>query len=248
MTRRSTRFPSPPRVSGTPRPRPWPAPPASTFTWKSRAATIPRRRSGSWRRRESTTASCKWARSAAPRATASTRLRSCTPAPSARSGLPNASIADNRPTIGTGRKTPVPEWLDYELWQGPAPRRPYQTNVIHNNWHLFWHYDGGELANNGVHYLDVAQWGLAVGPPRQVTCAGRRYRYRDDQETPDTGTATYDFGDIGISMEWSSCYPRGRRAPALLRLLRRRRVDRPHRGGAGRPTLDQRHALQLFHQ
>jgi len=115
---------------------------------------------------------------------------------------------NNRPTIGTGRHPSVPAWLDYELWQGPVPRRPFQDNVIHNNWHLFWHYDGGELANNGVHLLDVARWGLGVEAPRQVTCAGRRYRYRDDQETPDTGTATYDFGATGISMEWSSCHPR----------------------------------------
>ncbi len=110
----------------------------------------------------------------------------------------------SRPSIGIGTHPAVPEWLDYELWQGPAPRRPYQTNVIHNNWHLFWHYDGGELANNGVHYLDVARWGMAVGAPKQVTCAGRRYRYKDDQETPDTGNVTYDFGDVGINMEWSS--------------------------------------------
>ena len=117
-------------------------------------------------------------------------------------------LSNNRPTIGHGTHPAVPEWLDYELWQGPAPRRPYQTNVIHNNWHLFWHYDGGEMANNGVHLMDVARWGLQVGPPRQATATGKRYVFHDDQETPDTGSAVYDFGDKGLSMEWSASHKR----------------------------------------
>ncbi len=116
-------------------------------------------------------------------------------------------IMNNRRTIGIGTHPAVPEWLDYELWQGPAPRRPYQTNVIHNNWHLFWHYDGGELANNGVHMLDVARWGMRVDTPKKVTSTGNRYRFRDDQETPDTGSATYDFGDSGIELVWSANHP-----------------------------------------
>ena len=47
---------------------------------------------------------------------------------------------NNRPSIGTGKKVPVPSWLDYELWQGPAPREPYRDNILHYNWHWFWNW------------------------------------------------------------------------------------------------------------
>jgi predicted dehydrogenase len=106
----------------------------------------------------------------------------------------------DRPTIGRGKQTAVPEWLDYDLWQGPAPAQPYQDNLVHYNWHFFWHWGNGELGNNGVHTIDLCRWALDVDYPNKVTAAGAKLRFEDDQETPDTCTVTFDCN--GRTMVW----------------------------------------------
>lgn len=102
---------------------------------------------------------------------------------------------NNRGSIGKGHEAPVPEGLDYALWEGPAPHKPFHDNYLHYNWHWFWHWGNGELGNNGIHYLDVLRWGLDVDYPTRVTSSGNRYRFDDDQETPDTHVVCFEFGD-----------------------------------------------------
>lgn len=117
-----------------------------------------------------------------------------------------AWYANNRPSIGKGRAVAVPDWLDFDLWQGPAPRRPFQDNVVHYNWHWFWHWGTGEALNNGTHMVDLARWGMQVDYPVQVSSSGGRYCYKDDWETPDTQLITLDFADKGmITWEGRSC-------------------------------------------
>ncbi len=114
--------------------------------------------------------------------------------------------ANNRKSIGIGKKIPVPSTLDFDLWQGPAPRRAYQDNLVHYNWHWFWHWGTSETCNNGTHEIDCCRWFLGVDYPTKVASAGGRYAFKDDWQTPDTQVATFEFGDNkSITWEGRSC-------------------------------------------
>lgn len=108
---------------------------------------------------------------------------------------------NNRPSIGKGKEAAVPSWLNYDLWQGPAPRKAYRDNLIHYNWHWFWNWGTGEALNNGIHTIDLARWGFNAGFPTRITSAGGRYRYQDDWQTPDTQVITIEF-DNNTSVVW----------------------------------------------
>lgn len=120
-----------------------------------------------------------------------------------------AWINSTRPTIGHGSRAAVPNWLDWNLWQGPAPEQPYVDNLVHYHWHWFWHWGTGELGNNGIHLLDVARWGMGVDDPEQVTCAGGKLFFDDDQQTPDTQLATFQYGNRAIHWEHRTWHRRG---------------------------------------
>jgi predicted dehydrogenase len=115
--------------------------------------------------------------------------------------LARAWYANTRTGIGKGKVAPVPANLDYELWQGPAPRTPYRDNVIHYNWHWFKQWGTGEICNNGTHEIDVARWALGVDYPTSVISTGGRFHFADDWEFPDTQQATFEFAG-GKSSIW----------------------------------------------
>lgn len=108
---------------------------------------------------------------------------------------------NNRGPIGIGKNVSVPEWLNWDLWQGPAPRKEYKDNIVHYNWHWLWHWGTGEALNNGTHMIDLLRWGMEVDFPMRVSSSGGRYRYQDDWETPDTQVINLDF-DNGMTMSW----------------------------------------------
>ena len=119
-----------------------------------------------------------------------------------------AWYANQRGPIGHGQRSPVPDWLNWELWQGPAPRREYQDIWVHYNWHWFWNWGTGEINNNGTHEMDVCRWALGVKYPTMVNSAGGRYHYNDDWEFYDTQIANYQFkGGKMLTWEGRSCNP-----------------------------------------
>ena len=116
--------------------------------------------------------------------------------------------ANTRPSIGKGTPVPVPEWLDFELWQGPAPRREFIDNLVHYEWHWRWHWGTGEAANNGTHMFDLARWGLQVEHPSRVTSSGGRFQFADDWEFPDTQVIALDYPG-GKLITWESMSANG---------------------------------------
>jgi predicted dehydrogenase len=110
-----------------------------------------------------------------------------------------------RKSIGVGKETPVPPQLDWDLWQGPAPRRPYKDNVQPYNWHWFKIYGTGETLNNGTHEVDVCRWALGVDYPGRVTSSGGRYHFKDDWQFYDTLLTSFEFDDKMITWEGKCC-------------------------------------------
>jgi predicted dehydrogenase len=102
-----------------------------------------------------------------------------------------------RDTINRTPVEPVPAGVNYDLWLGPAPKREFTRNHFHYNWHWFWEYGNGDLGNQGIHEVDIARWGLGVKYPTKVSCIGGHFMFDDDQETPNTLTATYEFNEGG---------------------------------------------------
>ena len=120
--------------------------------------------------------------------------------------LARAWYANTRATIGRGKVAPIPTNLDYDLWQGPAPRTPYHDNVIHYNWHWFRRWGTGEICNNGTHEVDVCRWALGVDRCSRVTSTGGRYHFDDDWEFPDTQETVFEFpGGKTIIWQGQSC-------------------------------------------
>jgi predicted dehydrogenase len=113
--------------------------------------------------------------------------------------------SNTRKSIGFGKEVPVPPTLDWDLWQGPAPRRPYKDNYHPYNWHWFRIWGTGETLNNGTHEIDVCRWALGVDYPNSISASGGRYAFKDDWQFYDTLVTSYDYGDKMISWECKCC-------------------------------------------
>lgn len=116
-----------------------------------------------------------------------------------------ATAVDYKKRGGIGRhKGPgtIPSTVDYDLWLGPAAKKPLERLRLHYDWHWFWEYGSGDMGNQGVHQIDVAMWGLGKnGMPKAVHSAGGRFLYDDDGETANTQTAVFDYGDCKLICE-----------------------------------------------
>ncbi len=107
-----------------------------------------------------------------------------------------------RVSIGKRTPEPVPAGVDYDLWRGPAPERPFQANRFHYNWHWFWDTGSGDIGNQGVHEMDLARWGLGKSTlPHKIHSSGGKFIYDDDQETPNTQLATFEFDNCQLVFE-----------------------------------------------
>jgi predicted dehydrogenase len=102
-----------------------------------------------------------------------------------------------RDTIGRTPPSEPPAGVDYDLWLGPAPKREFTKNRFHYNWHWFWDTGNGDIGNQGIHEMDVARWGLGVRYPTKVSAIGGKFMFDDDQETPNTLNAAFEFDEGG---------------------------------------------------
>jgi hypothetical protein len=158
-----------------------------------------------WQRPGNTKEWCKWEVSAGPVPKLKEGIAELQNGVIGKVYMAKTWYTNNRRSIGRGKTASIPSGLDYELWQGPAPRRPFRDNLIHYNWHWFWHWGTGEALNNGTHEVDVARWGLGIDYPLKVNSVGGRYHFDDDWETPDTQIITYECKGASVLWEGRSC-------------------------------------------
>jgi predicted dehydrogenase len=122
-----------------------------------------------------------------------------------RAYLAKAWYSNVRKSIGTGKEAPVPPQLNWDLWQGPVPRRTYTDNIQPYNWHWFKLYGTGEALNNGTHEIDVCRWALGTEFPERVSAQGGRYHFKDDWQFYDTLVTNFEYDDAMISWDGNSC-------------------------------------------
>ena len=96
-----------------------------------------------------------------------------------------------RGDIGSKPNEAVPDYLNYDLWLGPAPYRPFSRNHVHYNWHWHWDFGNGDVGNQGIHQTDMCMWGLDVGLPDMITAMGGKFLWNDSKETPEVLSSTY---------------------------------------------------------
>ena len=129
-------------------------------------------------------------------------------------------VLNSKPRGTIGKKPDLPnppEGVDYDMWLGPAPMRPFNENQFHYAWHWFWAYSGGDIINDGVHQMDIARWMIDQEYPKSVTSAGGVHFFKDDQETPDTHTVNWDFDGLTMVFEQTLWTPYMKKTPFEMR-------------------------------
>ncbi|HLP74778.1 MAG TPA: Gfo/Idh/MocA family oxidoreductase [Bacteroidales bacterium] len=112
------------------------------------------------------------------------------------------SFVDWKSAIPKVPDSQAPEGVNYNMWLGPAPLRPFNKNRFHQSWRWFWEYGGGVMTDWGVHLIDYILYGMGKSIPKSVMALGGKYAFPDDaMVTPDTMTTLYDFGDFTMSWE-----------------------------------------------
>ncbi|MBI2824484.1 MAG: Gfo/Idh/MocA family oxidoreductase [Planctomycetia bacterium] len=109
--------------------------------------------------------------------------------------------SQRRRNIGHAAPSDPPATLDYDLWTGPAPMRPYQTNLLPGIWRWWFDFGCGDMGNDGVHNIDIAGWGLGLDThPSSIAALGGKYFFDDDQQFPDTQYVVFEYpgnGQVG---------------------------------------------------
>lgn len=110
--------------------------------------------------------------------------------------------SQKRQDIGRGKEAPPPKDLDYDMWVGPAPMRPFRTTCHHYTWHWWHDFGTGDAGNDGVHEIDIARWGLGVEThPVRASGYGGKMFFDDDQQFPDTQYVTFEYPGSGKAGE-----------------------------------------------
>ena len=111
-------------------------------------------------------------------------------------------MLQSRKSIGPKGEYQAPSTVDYDLWSGPAPVEPITRKQFHYDWHWFWDYGNGDIANQGVHQMDIARWGLGLDSLCQsVLSYGGRFGFNDVGETANTQVSILDYGPKTIVSE-----------------------------------------------
>lgn len=113
----------------------------------------------------------------------------------------------------------VPPAVDYDMWLGPAPMRPFNESHFHYRWHWMWAYSGGDIINDGIHQIDIARWMINKDVPNSVVSEGGKFAFDDDQECPTTQTATWKYDDMLMSFEQALYAPYMKKTPLEARDL-----------------------------
>jgi len=135
-------------------------------------------------------------------------------------GLCKAWVSGHRGSLGKPPDAQPPAGVDYDLWLGPAPQRPFNPNRFHYQWRWWWDYAGGKCADWGIHLMDMIQWGMGVDAPLAVSSAGGRNMLEDNCETPDTQIAIFEYP--GFICTWE------------------------HREGNSKPSDNLNHGMEFF--